>query len=263
MAKQHPELGDLPKKIDSGRMKLIKAWTIVKSHKKREQCLSQAKKLKGKNLPGGFKLIQGDCRQKTEEIPDSSVDLIFTDPPYDRKSLPLYADLGKIAERVLKPGGSLVVYAPHYALLEIGSYLMQLDLKQAWTICVKHTGHLATIFSNLIRVNWKPLLWLVKGQSQSNIVADAGGIDDFIISTPPDKSLHEWAQSLTEADYIIKCLTIENQVVLDCFMGSGTTGIAALNNKRQFIGIEIDQQTFDEARANIETSSTSIAIPTV
>ena len=140
---------------------------------------------------------------------------------------------------------------------------MKLDLKQAWTICVKHTGHLATIFSNHIRVNWKPLLWLVKGQSQSNIVADAGGIDDFIISTPPDKSLHEWAQSLTEADYIIKHLTIEKQVVLDCFMGSGTTGIAALNNKRQFIGIEIDQQTFDEARANIESSSASTAIPTV
>ena len=120
-AKLHPELGDLPKKIDSGRMKLNKAWSLVKSHKKREQYLIQAKRLREKNLPGGLKLIYGDCRQKSEEIPDSSVDLIFTDPPYGRKSLPLYADLGKIAERVLKPGGSLVVYAPHYALLEIGS----------------------------------------------------------------------------------------------------------------------------------------------
>jgi DNA modification methylase len=46
-------------------------------------------------------------------------------------------------------------------------------------------------------------------------------------------------------------------------MGSGTTGIAALNNKRQFIGIEIDQHTFEKARANIITSSTSTAIPTV
>jgi hypothetical protein len=140
---------------------------------------------------------------------------------------------------------------------------MQFGLKQVWTICVKHTGHSARIFSHHLRVNWKPLLWLVKRESQPNIIPDAGYIDDFIISTPPDKSIHEWAQSLTEADYIIKHLTIENQVVLDCFLGIGTTGIAALNNKRQFIGIEIDQQTFDEARANIETSSTSIAIPTV
>jgi site-specific DNA-methyltransferase (adenine-specific) len=168
-----------------------------------------------------------------------------------------------MAARVLKPGGSLVVYAPHYALLEIGSYLMQFGLKQVWTICVKHTGHSARIFSHHLRVNWKPLLWLVNGESQPNIIADAEYIDDFITSTPPDKNLHEWAQSLTEADYIIKHLTIESQVVLDCFMGSGTTGIAALRNKRQFIGIEIDQKTFDEARANIGASSTSIAIPTV
>ena len=46
-------------------------------------------------------------------------------------------------------------------------------------------------------------------------------------------------------------------------MGSGTTGIAALSNKRQFIGIEIDQYTFENAKTNIITSSTSTAHPTV
>jgi hypothetical protein len=46
-AKQHPELGDLPKKIDSGRMKLNEAWRIVNSNKKREQRLIQAKRFEG------------------------------------------------------------------------------------------------------------------------------------------------------------------------------------------------------------------------
>ena len=129
--------------------------------------------------------------------------------------------------------------------------MMQCGLKQIWAMCIKHVGHLARIHSLHLRVNWKPMIWLVKGESP-NVIADAG-MEDLIISTPPDKGLHEWAQSLTEADYMIKHLTFEGQVVLDCFMGSGTTGLAALNNKRQFIGIEIDQQAFEIAKAQLQS----------
>ena len=41
---------------------------------------------------------------------DSSIDLIFTDPPYNGDSLLLYKDLARLADRVLKPGGSLITY---------------------------------------------------------------------------------------------------------------------------------------------------------
>ena len=47
---------------------------------------------------------------------DSSIDLIFTDPPYNGESLLLYKDLAKLADRVLKPGGSLITYFGQYAL---------------------------------------------------------------------------------------------------------------------------------------------------
>lgn len=49
----------------------------------------------------------------------------------------------------------------------------------------------------------------------------------------------------------IKSWTDENDVVLDCFMGSGTTGIACLELKRNFIGIEIDEQYFEIAKNRI------------
>jgi DNA modification methylase len=51
----------------------------------------------------------------------------------------------------------------------------------------------------------------------------------LIDSKPPDKSLHELAQSPVEAEYIIENLTVENQTVLDLFMGAGNFGKAALN----------------------------------
>ena len=58
-----------------------------------------------------------------ENIPDNSVDLIFTDPPYNEASLSVYADLAKLADRVLKPGGSLITYVGHYALFKINDLI--------------------------------------------------------------------------------------------------------------------------------------------
>ena len=60
------------------------------------------------------------------------------------------------------------------------------------------------------------------------------------------------AQSPLEAEYIIKNLTVgENQIVCDPMMGSGTFGIAPLKLNRKFIGIEIDMDKFEIAKANI------------
>lgn len=54
--------------------------------------------------------------EKSKEIPDNSIDLIFTDPPYE--TLYLYGELAKVAIRVLKPGGHLVIYVGGYELFE-------------------------------------------------------------------------------------------------------------------------------------------------
>ncbi len=53
-------------------------------------------------LPQDCKLFLGDFKEKGREIPDNSIDLIFTDPPYSREDLPNYDELGYLAQRVLK-----------------------------------------------------------------------------------------------------------------------------------------------------------------
>ena len=67
-----------------------------------------------------------------------------------------------------------------------------------------------------------------------------------------NKELHDWAQDPTEAEHVISKITLENQIVWDPMMGSGTTGIAALGLKRKFIGIELNPKTFEIAKANLE-----------
>ena len=73
----------------------------------------------------------------------------------------------------------------------------------------------------------------------------------MIESKPPDKTLNDWAQSTVESEYLISKLTLENQIVFDPLMGTGTTGIAALKLKRQFFGIEKGMETFEDAKRNI------------
>ena len=73
----------------------------------------------------------------------------------------------------------------------------------------------------------------------------------MIESKPHDKTLNDWAQNTVESEYLISKLTLENQIVFDPLMGTGTTGIAALKLKRQFFGIERDVETFGDAKRNI------------
>ncbi|KKL23965.1 hypothetical protein LCGC14_2420110, partial [marine sediment metagenome] len=58
-------------------------------------------------LPIDVSLLTGDFREVLA-LPKNSVDFIFTDPPYDEESIPLYGDLAKLGARVLKPGGRFV-----------------------------------------------------------------------------------------------------------------------------------------------------------
>ena len=93
------------------------------------------------------------------------------------------------------------------------------------------------------------MLWYVKGDRINDLVI-SNTIGDYIESVAL-KIEHEWQQSTTEAEYIIKNLTLANQTVLDPMMGSGTIGLATLNLKRKFIGIEKNPETFEIAKVRI------------
>ena len=97
-------------------------------------------------------------------------------------------------------------------------------------------------------------MWYVKGEKPNDLVI-SNTMGDYIESVAPPKIEHEWQQSSVEAEYIIKNLTIENQTVLDPMFGTGTTGMTALNLNRKFIGIEIDPETFEITKANINSKN--------
>jgi ParB-like chromosome segregation protein Spo0J len=242
-AEQSPEqFGHLPKKIDSGQMSVSKASMLIQRENKKQEILEKARAEANCNNNDKLKLFQGDFRYICRKhIPDDSIDLIFTDPPYDKKHLQLYEPLGTEGFRMLREGGSLLTYVPHYALPEIFDYMKNSGLTYWWIIAMIHGGGATRMHKQKLWVGWKPILWFVKG-NRTNTVND---ISDIIKSQPVDKALDEWEQSTVEADHCIRYLTVENQTILDPMMGSnGTTGISALKLGRKFIGIEIDGSKF-------------------
>jgi DNA methylase len=134
-------------------------------------------------------------------------------------------------------------------------------LKFWWEFCVELGGPFARDFNRQIVVKWKPLLWFVKGSRPSNPSFPKVGnakknyLSDLILSTKPDKRFHSCGQSGTEAERFISSLTAENEVVLDPFVGGGTTAVVCMNLHRRFIGIDIDHKVLENARVNLGLNS--------
>jgi hypothetical protein len=223
-----------------------KAFKRIKKIQRRQELL--AEKLTW-DLPEGVKVILGDFIEKCRDLPDDSIHLIFTDPLYSKKFLYLYDELGIVAVRVLKNGGSITTYCDGdlETIYQIIAFMKSRGLTPWREIPVIHAGPFGRVYPKHVVVTHKLLLWFVKGTE----LRTSDFIRDSVVSRTPDKTLHDYAQSPVEAEHIISKLTFENDVVLDPLMGSGTTGIASVKLKRRFIGIEINPENYESAKRHI------------
>ena len=172
-----------------------------------------------------------------EEIADESIDAIITDPPYPKEYVGLFNDLGELAARVLKPGGSLIClvgqsYLPEY--LEI----LSRHLDYHWTISV-HTpgGQAVQLWAKEIISYWKPAIWFTKGKRECKWDSDF-----FQTKTNEnDKEHHHWGQSERLMMGLVDRGSLIGETILDPFLGGGTTGVVCKKSGRKFIGVEIDE----------------------
>jgi ParB-like chromosome segregation protein Spo0J len=243
---------DLKEKARNGQFTIHQAFNKIKKAEKRNALLNEVHNASYvEQQEQRFRLLSGDFAKQSKEIPDNSIDLILTDPPYNEGSIPLYQKLALLAGRVLREGGSLVTYASNYWFPDVLSNMLTgTGIRYLWTFAVKHNGGHQLIYPLNIFVKWKPFVWFVKGE-RIRVGLLMKNTGDLIESEPPDKRLYEWTQSSIEAGFIINKLTVENQRVLDPFMGEGTFGLAALKLNRQFIGIEIDPERFGTAKTKL------------
>lgn len=225
----------------------------IQREEKRRRDIENLKTLKNRTHEC-INLIHGDFRIIANQIEDESISLIYTDPPYhDENSINLYEEVAKLGRRVLTNGGSCLVYAYQSFLPDVIK-AMSKYLNYWWVVALNYNGKHNKNYRRGIFVKWKPLVFFIKGETR--IETDL--VSDSIKSNYPDKTYHRWAQDTTESDYFVHHLTPIDGIVLDCMMGTGTTGISAAKCGRKFIGIEIDKERFEIASKRIHETAESI-----
>jgi 16S rRNA G966 N2-methylase RsmD len=191
-----------------------------------------------------FELMNEKC-ENALRLPAASVDWIITDPPYPREFLQSYDVLGQIATHVLKPGGSLLCMTGQSYLPDVVRHLDK-HLTYNWTLAYLTFGQATQIFPRRVNVFWKPVLWYVKGKYDGNWVVDVARSQDN------DKRFHEWGQSESGMRDLTARFVKPVDVVLDPFMGAGTTGVIALELGARFIGFDSDKNSFNEAVVRLD-----------
>ena len=197
-------------------------------------------------------IITGDARELAKAIPDESVDLIFTDPVYDR--IDDYRWLAETAARVLKPDSACLVWFDIPNFTESFDALRE-HLVFAEFIHWQRHGHLAPGRTGITVIS--PCLWMEKGRSKTykkmaNWVATAnrGGRYFSHVWGKPEKLILKWLASFT---------TVGN-IVLDPFSGSGAVQMGCKMLHRNYLAFEIDPDTADMARKRVAETQPPLPI---
>jgi SAM-dependent methyltransferase len=202
-------------------------------------------------LPASVRILHGDFRSLCSTLPGQSVDLVLTDPPYDRDSLPLWEALARESSRILKPGGYLVAYTGQYVLPEVLDSLRK-HLSYYWVLCLPfdlRQNHLR-LWEKRLWNAWKPVVVFTAGTAGSH------SWTSDVIRIPSSektgsKDLHDWGQPVLEARILIEAFCPSAGTVLDPMCGSGTVPLAAALCKRHAIGMDVDESSVLRARARL------------
>jgi hypothetical protein len=152
----------------------------------------------------------------------------------------------------IRPHGVLVVMTPHLHLPEVVN-CMTPHLRYRW-ICTYYMGDTkANVSAAKIATSWKPLLVFTRYDAEnlrfvcSDYFSAAHNTADGV-----QKELHHWQQSLDGFIQIVERFTEPGELVVDPFLGSGTTAVACLRLGRQFVGCDTDAGAVAIARRRVQ-----------
>lgn len=214
----------------------------------------------------GITLIHGDCLVEMKKIPDKSIDLVLTDPPYGMnyqssrrtatsKFRKIENDnvLGWVCSfmtecfRVLKDDRHTYIFCNDYAISLLRDYMKEVGFNTKRTLVWVKNNHTSGDLLGDYANKTEFIVYAQKGRRLLNGKRDT----NVLMFNRVGSLIHPTQKPVDMNEYLIGKSSLEDEVVLDPFMGSGTTGVACKNLNRRFIGIEKDETYFNLAKERI------------
>jgi len=213
-----------------------------------------------------MKLLNGDCLDLLKDIPDKSVDVLYTDPPYippeHSKTLTKYkktlSEMGILEcfykryleeiDRVLKDDGILLLYcnSDSYALFYI--HLYPYVKKMRCFVWDKISCSLGYTFRHQ-----HELILYGERMNMKCIKCGTGDIFKYKVVKAKDKD-HPAQKPVDLHKHILKNIVDKDKVVLDTFMGTGSIGVACKELGCDYIGMELEIEYFNITKEKIDAS---------
>ena len=211
-------------------------------------------------------LLLGDCIDLLPELKSKSVDLIIIDPPYStpivtafgREQVKNFGDLSlqagyfkmlkKEFERVLKPDGRVFIFCDdkYYPILFVAFYDWQNLNMVIW-----NKGKIG--MGNPFRKQHELILYANRQAFEYNRTERITHYPSVLNYQPVDEKMHGAQKPVKLLKDLILGFSNEGDTVLDCFMGSGSTGVACQETKRNFIGMEINPEYYEMAQFRLQS----------
>ena len=226
-------------------------------------------------------LYNGDCLEILKNIPDKSVDLVVTDPPYEKKGNGCYCGGGAFGStnrtyhsdldnknllngidnayldelvRVMKKV-NIYIWCNKEQLLQYMEYFKDYNME----LLTWHKTNPTPTCNNKYLSDTEYLLFF--REKGVKIYGSYATKRKYYVTPTNKEDKDRYGHPTIKPLDIIQNLIInsskEGDTILDCFMGSGTTGVACVNTGRKFIGMELDKQYFNIAQDRINNAKSS------
>ena len=200
------------------------------------------------------KVTCADCLDVLKELPDKCVDLVLTDPPYNvgREYHGTYNDnRSDYKEWCMEWFSELLRVSKYSVVFSIGTknLAMWYEIQPPNWIYIWWKGNnmgSGSKYTNIGR--YEP--FLMYGELKDRLPCDGR-----VVPIAIDKNLsglHDCPKQIKIIEHLVNDFSDEGDIILDCFLGSGTTAIACIKTGRQFIGVELSQKYCDIANKRIQ-----------
>ena len=214
---------------------------------------------KASSLPKNEKILNGDAVEMLKTLKNESIDCVVTDPPYgvdykdtrdvghklykDEKdyALELLENTCKELKRVCVKGAHMYFFTGYINMFEFKQILSKYFHVQLNPIVWVKNNHTLCDFSKRYASKCEYIWFCHNSEDVERLLNNECSPDVIECSVDSDKN-HSAQKPVELLKQLINNSTVENETVLDCFAGSGSTLIAAKNINRNYVGIEIDKE---------------------